>query len=354
MRNKLPALLLAGWCAASLAATRAAAAPPKSDTAQLPHGQTKPPGPALSPQEAMAKMELPPGFKMEVVASEPDVVNPTSLHVRRPRADLGDRIGRVSAQDAGAGAGPGQDPGVDEARRPLRQGHDLQGRPEHPLRRRRSATAASTSPTRRTCCSSRTPTATARPTSRRSSSPASAGPIAHELPNSLTWGPDGWLYGMNGVFNRRQGERPGDGQDLRLHLRHLALSPADQKVRAVRRRDQQPVGPGLQPPGRLVRLLLRDRSPVPHDPERLLPPPGRPLSAADALAPVDHDRAPPGGRLRGPVHLRRRRLPRGISRHAAHGQPARQRHQPRRPDPQRLHLRPAQRQATARQAQGRG
>src|SRR5436190_1746761 len=23
----------------------------------------------------------------------------------------------------------------------------------------------------------------------------------HELPNSLTWGPDGWLYGMNGVFN---------------------------------------------------------------------------------------------------------------------------------------------------------
>src|SRR5262249_61465685 len=24
----------------------------------------------------------------------------------------------------------------------------------------------------------------------------------HELPNSLTWGPDGWLYGINGVFNR--------------------------------------------------------------------------------------------------------------------------------------------------------
>ena len=23
----------------------------------------------------------------------------------------------------------------------------------------------------------------------------------HELPNSLTWGPDGWLYGWNGVFN---------------------------------------------------------------------------------------------------------------------------------------------------------
>src|SRR6185312_12528658 len=23
----------------------------------------------------------------------------------------------------------------------------------------------------------------------------------HELPSSLTWGPDGWLYGLNGVFN---------------------------------------------------------------------------------------------------------------------------------------------------------
>src|SRR5260370_17584109 len=24
---------------------------------------------------------------------------------------------------------------------------------------------------------------------------------AHELPSTLTWGPDGWLYGFNGVFN---------------------------------------------------------------------------------------------------------------------------------------------------------
>src|SRR5207244_10983502 len=23
----------------------------------------------------------------------------------------------------------------------------------------------------------------------------------HELPSSLTWGPDGWIYGLNGVFN---------------------------------------------------------------------------------------------------------------------------------------------------------
>src|SRR5262249_11219084 len=32
----------------------------------------------------------------------------------------------------------------------------------------------------------------------------------HELPNSLTWGPDGWLYGLDGVFNHshvKQGDK---------------------------------------------------------------------------------------------------------------------------------------------------
>ena len=42
-------------------------------------GQDRPPGPALSPQEAMAKMQLPPGFKVELAAAEPDVVNPTAM-----------------------------------------------------------------------------------------------------------------------------------------------------------------------------------------------------------------------------------------------------------------------------------
>ena len=45
----------------------------------VPHGQSKPPGPALSPQEAMAKMKLPEGFSVELAAAEPDVVNPTSF-----------------------------------------------------------------------------------------------------------------------------------------------------------------------------------------------------------------------------------------------------------------------------------
>src|SRR5690349_7947147 len=45
----------------------------------IPPAQQKPPGPALSPIEAIAKMTVPPGFKVELVASEPDIVNPVAM-----------------------------------------------------------------------------------------------------------------------------------------------------------------------------------------------------------------------------------------------------------------------------------
>src|SRR4051794_13411747 len=52
-------------------------APPPAD--KPPQGQSAPPGPALSPEAAMARMKLPPGFKAELVAAEPDLVNPTAF-----------------------------------------------------------------------------------------------------------------------------------------------------------------------------------------------------------------------------------------------------------------------------------
>ena len=36
----------------------------------------------------------------------------------------------------------------------------------------------------------------------------------HELPNSLTWGPDGWLYGLNGVFNYSSVEHMGQTHEF--------------------------------------------------------------------------------------------------------------------------------------------
>ena len=40
----------------------------------------------------------------------------------------------------------------------------------------------------------------------------------HELPNSLTWGPDGWLYGLNGVFNHSRVKQGGKQFDFTCAL----------------------------------------------------------------------------------------------------------------------------------------
>ena len=75
-------------------------------TNDVPFHQDKPPGPALSPEQAMAKMQLPPGFKIECIAHEPDVINPTSFTF--------DDQGRIwiteSFEYPRASAGPGNDP----------------------------------------------------------------------------------------------------------------------------------------------------------------------------------------------------------------------------------------------------
>ena len=45
----------------------------------------------------------------------------------------------------------------------------------------------------------------------------------HELPNSLTWGPDGWLYGLNGVFNRSLVRQ--DDRELRFTAAMFRIDP---------------------------------------------------------------------------------------------------------------------------------
>src|SRR5262245_30428435 len=44
-----------------------------------PWRQDQPPNPPSSPQEAIAKMSVPNGFTVELVASEPDLVNPIAM-----------------------------------------------------------------------------------------------------------------------------------------------------------------------------------------------------------------------------------------------------------------------------------
>src|SRR5262249_45709521 len=70
-----------------------------------PHGQDRLPGPALTPAEALKKMKVPDGFSVELVASEPDIVNPVSMTF--------DEKGRIwiteSLEYPRHSAGPGRD-----------------------------------------------------------------------------------------------------------------------------------------------------------------------------------------------------------------------------------------------------
>ena len=167
----------------------------------IPYRQTEPPGPALSPDEAIARMTMPQGFHVELVAAEPDLVNPVAMtfdergriwvteSLEYPRSEPGvgrDRVKVLEDTDgdgkadsftifaeglnipSGIAVGHG---GVWVANAPdilFLQDTDGDGKAD---RREVVVTGFGRDDT-------------------------------HELPNSLTWGPDGWLYGWNGVFNQ--------------------------------------------------------------------------------------------------------------------------------------------------------
>lgn len=175
----------------------------------IPHNQDAPPGPALSPEEAVNKMTVPPGFSVEIVACEPDLVNPVAMTF--------DERGRIWVTESFEY--PRREPGPGRDRIKILQDTDQDGRVDKV-------------------------TIFAEGLNIPSGIAVGAGGVwvanspdilfmqdtdgddvadkqevvvtgfgrddTHELPNSLTWGPDGWLYGLNGVFNAstvQQGDR---------------------------------------------------------------------------------------------------------------------------------------------------
>ncbi len=196
---------------AALAAVLLATAPVPTSAQKKgelpPHGQDKVPGPALSPAEAVKKMRVPEGFSVEVVAAEPDLVNPVAMtfdekgrvwvteSLEYPRRSPGPGRDRIKVIELGpdgkaskvtvfadglnipSGIAVGHG-GVWVANSPdvlfYKEGPDgkAAGKPEVVV------TGFGRDDT-------------------------------HELPNSLTWGPDGWLYGLNGVFNRSHVKQRG-------------------------------------------------------------------------------------------------------------------------------------------------
>jgi putative membrane-bound dehydrogenase-like protein len=190
---------------------------PAQKAERPPHGQDQMPGPPLSPAEAIKKMKVPDGFTVELVASEPEIVNPVAMtfdergriwiteSIEYPRRDAGPGRDRVKVLEdtkgngvydkittfaeglnipSGIAVGHG---GVWVANAPdilfYREGPDgkAAGKPEVVVS-------------------------------------GFGRDDTHELPNSLTWGPDGWLYGLNGVFNRSHVRHQGKEFDFTCAL----------------------------------------------------------------------------------------------------------------------------------------
>jgi putative membrane-bound dehydrogenase-like protein len=184
----------------------------------IPHGQSAPPGRALSPQEALKKMQVPHGFRVELVASEPDIVNPVAMtfdergriwiteSIEYPRRSAGPGKDRVKLLESTKGDGKFDKVTtvIDGLNIPsgIAIGHGgvwIANSPDILFYAFEDfATPKLGKPQVVVTGFGRHDT--------------------HELPNSLTWGPDGWLYGLNGVFNRSVVKQDGKTFDFTCAL----------------------------------------------------------------------------------------------------------------------------------------
>lgn len=166
----------------------------------IPRNQDVPPGPALSPAEAMAKMKVPEGFQVELVASEPDLVNPVSMcfdekgriwvteSLEYPRREPGKGRDRVKVLEDTNGDGK-----VDKTTVFL-EGLNIPSGIAVGFGGVWIANAPDILFVEDTNGDLKADKTTVVVT-------GFGRDDTHELPNAFTWGPDGWLYGLNGVFN---------------------------------------------------------------------------------------------------------------------------------------------------------
>jgi putative membrane-bound dehydrogenase-like protein len=203
----------------------------------LPHRQDQPPNPPRSPEDALLYMRVPEGFSVEVVASEPDIINPIAMTF--------DDRGRIwiteSIEYPRKPAGPGRD------RVKILEDTNGDGRANQ------VTTFAS---------DLNIPTGVAvgyggvwvlnapdllffreengKPLSREVVVTGFGRTDTHELPNSLTWGPDGWLYGLNGVFN--ESRVVSQGREFKFNCAMWRIHPRTREFQVVSEGTSNPYG----------------------------------------------------------------------------------------------------------------
>ncbi|HKD37304.1 MAG TPA: PVC-type heme-binding CxxCH protein, partial [Pirellulales bacterium] len=188
----------------------------------IPHGQDKPPNEALSPAEAMKRMTLPEGFSVELVAAEPDIVNPVAMtidergrfwiteSIEYPRQSAGPGRDRIKVLESTKGDGHYDKITVfaDGLNIPsgIAVGHGgvwVCNSPDILFLQDTKGTGKA---------------------DKREVVVTGFGRFdTHELPNSLTWGPDGYLYGLNGVFNEAHIKQ--HGKEFRFTCAMFRINP---------------------------------------------------------------------------------------------------------------------------------
>ncbi|WP_397569453.1 PVC-type heme-binding CxxCH protein [Schlesneria sp. T3-172] len=172
----------------------------ETKTRLIPHAQDEPPNDPRDAMTAAKLMTVPEGFTVEVVASEPDLVNPVAMTIDErgrfwvtesleyPRREPGPGQDRVKILEDTDGDGKADKVTVflDGLNIPsgIAVGHGgvwVANAPDILFVQDTDGDGKADKQEVVVTGFGRTDT--------------------HELPNSLTWGPDGWLYGLNGVFN---------------------------------------------------------------------------------------------------------------------------------------------------------
>ena len=183
--------------------------------AVIPHAQDKPPNEPRDPQTAAKMMTVPEGFSVEVVAAEPDIVNPVAMTI--------DERGRFwiteSLEYPRKSAGPGKD------RVKIFEDTDGDGKcDKFTVFLDGLNIPSGIAVGHGGVWIANSPDILFVPDADRDGKPDGPPQVVvtgfgrtdtHELPNSLTWGPDGWLYGLNGVFNYSKVMYPPDSPWLK-------------------------------------------------------------------------------------------------------------------------------------------
>ncbi|WP_169972954.1 PVC-type heme-binding CxxCH protein [Tautonia rosea] len=215
----------------------------------IPHGQDRPPNPARTPAEAIAAMTVPDGFTVELVASEPDLVNPVAMtfdergriwvteSLEYPRREPGPGRDRVKILEDTNGDGSA------DSVRIFAEGLNI---PSGIAVGHGGVWVANA------------PDILFYPDADRDG--VADGPPevvvtgfgrydTHELPNSLTWGPDGWLYGWNGVFNPSKVEQHGKTFEFTCAI--FRIHPTTRKFELFCEGTSNPWGIAIDPEGSL-------------------------------------------------------------------------------------------------------